>query len=121
MAQAVQVFKDNMIKAEQLAAEQKAEKEAQVARGRRIEQLTKDFDRNVAGVIETVVSAADEMSATAESTSAMAKDTQSRSTTVAAATEQASTNVQTVASAAEELSASITEISGQVSNSASTA
>ena len=121
MAQAVQVFKDNMIKAEQLAAEQKAEEEAQAARGRRIEQLTKDFDRNVAGVIETVVSAADEMSATAESMSAMAKDTQSRSTTVAAATEQASTNVQTVASAAEELSASITEISGQVSNSASTA
>ena len=121
MAQAVQVFKDNMIKAEQPAAEQKAEKEAQVARGRRIEQLTKDFDRNVVGAIETVVSAPDEMSVTAEAMSAMAKDTQSRSTRVAAATEQASTNVQTVASAAEELSASIAEISGQVSNSASTA
>ena len=76
MAQAVQVFKENMIKADQLAEEQKAEEEARSARGRRIEQLTQDFDRNVAGVIETVVSAADEMSSTAESMSAMAKDTQ---------------------------------------------
>jgi methyl-accepting chemotaxis protein len=121
MAHAVQVFKENMIKADQLAEAQKAEQEAREKRGRHIEQLTKNFDESVAGVIETVVSAAEEMSATAESMTKLAHDASERTTTVAAATEQASANVQTVASASEELSASVSEISGQVATSADTA
>ncbi|MDP6706513.1 MAG: HAMP domain-containing methyl-accepting chemotaxis protein [Alphaproteobacteria bacterium] len=121
MAHAVQVFKESMIKADQLAEQQKANQERREKRGQQIEQLTKDFDERVAGVIETVVSAAEEMSSTAQSMTTLASDTSERTTTVAAASEQASANVQTVASAAEELSASVREISGQVATSADTA
>ena len=121
MAQAVQVFKDNMIKAEQLAEAQKEEQEARTQRSQRVEELTAEFDKRVADVIQTVVAAAAQMSSTAESMTGLAHDTGERATTVAAATEEASTNVQTVASAAEELSASISEISSQVATSATTA
>ncbi len=121
MAHAVQVFKENMIRADQLAEEQKAEQEGREKRGRHIEQLTKDFDQNVASVIDTVVSAAEEMSSTAQSMTTLAHDSGERTATVAVASEQASANVQTVASASEELSASISEISSQVTTSADTA
>jgi methyl-accepting chemotaxis protein len=121
MAHAVRVFKENMIKADQLAEQQQANQERREKRGQQIERLTKDFDQSVAGVINTVVSAAEEMSSTAQSMTTLASDTSERTSTVAAASEQASANVQTVASAAEELSASVREISGQVATSADTA
>jgi methyl-accepting chemotaxis protein len=68
--------------------------------------------------MDAVASAATQMQATAKSMSAAARETSDRSTTVAAACEQASVSVQTVASAADELSASIAEIGRQVSQSA---
>ena len=117
MAEAVQVFKDNMIKADTLAAEQK---EAQVAREKRaeaVENLTHNFDTDVGSVIESVAAAATEMDSTASSMSNTADQTSGQATMAASAAEQASANVQTVASAAEELSSSIAEISRQVAQS----
>lgn len=121
MAKTVLVFKENMIKAEELAAEQEKERAAREQRAQHIEQLTKEFDSTVSGVIDAVSQSVGEMSNTAESMASMAKDANDRSNSVASASEQASNNVQTVASASEELSASISEISSQVANSAQTA
>ncbi|WP_282609079.1 methyl-accepting chemotaxis protein [Pelagibius sp. Alg239-R121] len=121
MAAAVQVFKDNMIKADSLAAEQEAERAAREQRAQRIEQLTSDFDQQVGDVINNVVSATEQMGATAQSMTVMAQNASESSGSVAAASQQASSNVQTVAAASEELSASITEISSQVATSSSTA
>ena len=117
MAEAVQVFKDNMIKAEMLAAEQEKERAAREERARRIETLTKNFDTAVAQVLSQVGAATSQMLTTATSMSATAEETNRQSTVVAAAAEQASSNVQTVASAAEELSSSIEEINRQVTQS----
>jgi len=121
MAEAVQVFKDNMIKAEQLAAEQETERAAGEKRAKNVDHLTHEFDNQVGGIIETVASAATEMDSTATSMSATAEETSRQSTAAASASEQASNNVQTVASAAEELSSSISEISRQVSQSSAIA
>jgi methyl-accepting chemotaxis protein len=117
MASAVQVFKDNMLKADELAAEQKAEQARKEKRQEAIEGYIKTFDQSVSGSLDTLASAATELQSTAQSLSSTAEETNRQSTAVAAASEQASTNVQTVASAAEELSASISEISRQVSES----
>ncbi|WP_404421117.1 methyl-accepting chemotaxis protein [Thalassospira australica] len=121
MAKAVLVFKENMIKAEELAAQEAEAQKRREERAKLIEKLTNDFDDDVSTVLKTVASAATEMQATATSMTATAEETSRQSTVVAAAAEQASNNVQTVASASEELSASISEISQQVSQSAQVA
>jgi methyl-accepting chemotaxis protein len=118
MADAVQVFKDNMIKADAAAKREAEELKAREVRAQKISKLTTDFDSDVSMVLKTVASATTEMQSTASSMTATAEETSRQSTAVAAAAEQASTNVQTVASAAEELSSSISEISRQVSQSA---
>lgn len=117
MARAVLVFKENMIKAEQLAAEQALQQQRQLDRARKIQDLTEKFDVTVTGTVQGAASSATELESTAESMSAIAEQTQRQATAVAAASEEASSNVQTVAAAAEELSSSIQEISRQVSQS----
>ncbi|WP_417815099.1 methyl-accepting chemotaxis protein [Thalassospira alkalitolerans] len=117
MAMAVMVFKENMIKAEELAAQEVEAQKQRETRAKLIENLTRDFDSDVSAVLKAVASAATEMQGTATSMTATAEETSRQSTVVAAAAEQASNNVQTVASASEELSASISEISHQVTQS----
>jgi methyl-accepting chemotaxis protein len=114
MAAAVQVFKDNMIRNDELLAEQEAERAAREARAKRVEDLTGSFDTGVGDVLKTVASASTELDGTARSMSETASDTTDKASAVAAASEQTTTNVQTVASATEELSASIAEINRQV-------
>jgi methyl-accepting chemotaxis protein len=119
MADAVEVFKRNTIEVERLAAEREAEKaRTEDDRKAELSRLAGDFEASVSGVVGLVASAATEMEATAQAMSGAAAEASQRSTTVAAASTQASANVQTVASAAEELSASIREIAGQVASSA---
>ena len=117
MAGAVQVFKDSMIEADRLAAEQAAEQAAKQKRAASIERLVQHFDQTVSGVLGGVAAASTELSQTAESMSALAEQTNRRATASAAAAEQTSANVQTVASATDEMGASIQEISRQVSRS----
>jgi methyl-accepting chemotaxis protein len=117
MAKAVDVFKQNMIRADQLADEQRAEQEIKAKRQVAIEGYIATFESGVRGSLDTLASAATEMRATSQSMSATAEETSAQATTVAAAAEQASANVQTVATATEELSSSVSEIGRQVSES----
>jgi methyl-accepting chemotaxis protein len=115
MAKAVLVFKENMIKAERLQAEQEEMKRlAEVEKRRAINEMADNFEKSVMGIVNSVSSSATELQASAQSLSSVAEQTQRQSTAVSAASEQASTNVQTVAAAAEELASSIKEISRQV-------
>ncbi len=118
MADAVQVFKDNMIRADALAAEQKAAQEERERRAAKIESLTKGFDTQSQAIVGALSAAATELQSSAETLKATADQTSQQSTVVASASGQASANVQTVASAAEELSSSVAEISRQVAESA---
>ncbi len=122
MAAAVAVFKDSMVQAKALQAEQEAlEQRLAADRKAAMMRLADEFEAGVRGVVETVATAAEEMQAAAQSMSAKADEGSSRSMAVAAAAEQASTNVGMVASAAEEVSASILEIGRQVETSSQVA
>ncbi|MEE9140934.1 MAG: methyl-accepting chemotaxis protein [Alphaproteobacteria bacterium] len=118
MAKAMQVFKDNMIKSEELQEQERKDQEAQAKRAERIEELTRDFDKGVSEALGTVSSASTEMQSTAQTMSSTAEETNRQATAVAAASEQASANVQTVSTAAEELSSSLEEVGRQVAQSA---
>jgi methyl-accepting chemotaxis protein len=118
MAGAVQVFKDNMIKADQLAAEQAADHAAKEQRAARMEALVRGFEAKVANLVGLLASSATEMEATARSMSSTAGQTTQQAESVAGAAEEASSGVQTVAASAEELSSSISEITRQVAQSA---
>ena len=117
MATAVQVFKDNMIKADRLAAEKEAENQVKVRRAQMLDQLTHAFEAKVSELVGGLSAASSVMEETAQSMSSTASATNRQAAVVATASDQTSTNVQTVASATEELTSSITEIGRQVSQS----
>ena len=117
MAQAVKVFKDNMIRNQELEAEQAKDQQGQQRRAEAIERRAADFEKAMSQVLTSVTSAADMMETSSTSMSATAEETNVKSTAVSAAAEEASMNVQTVASATEQLNASITEIAGQIDQS----
>jgi len=119
MAAAVQVFKDNMIKAKQLSEEQHFQQIAKEEQRQKVEQYIRDFELTVVGVLDGLSSADQSMRKASETVANDANETLVQSSTVASAAEEASTNVETVASAAEELSISINEISRQVSQATS--
>jgi methyl-accepting chemotaxis protein len=81
-------------------------------------QLADRFEGAVGEIITTVSNASTELEASASSLTGNAARSQTLATTVAAASEEASTNVHSVAAATEELSSSVTEISRQVQESA---
>jgi methyl-accepting chemotaxis protein len=117
MAAAVQVFKDNMIKADRLAAEKEAENETKMRRAQVLDDLTHAFEAKVSELVGGLSASASGMEKTAQSMSETASATNRQAAVVAAASEQTSGNVQTVASATEELTSSISEIGRQVSQS----
>ena len=122
MAAAVQVFKDNALKVEQLQDEQKAELlRASAERRTARTKLAEKFEAAVRDVVTSVSNSAVSMEENAKTFSVTASRAQAQAQAVATASDTASSNVQTVAAAAEELSASIREIGQQVSKSASIA
>jgi methyl-accepting chemotaxis protein len=118
MASAVEVFKDSMIKADELAAAEQAEQAAKEQKAKHLEHLVNEFETKIGGLVGVLSSASTEMEATAQAMSSTATQTNQQASNVAAAAEEASTGVQTVASATEELTSSIGEINRQVSQSA---
>jgi methyl-accepting chemotaxis protein len=119
IADAVQVFKDGLIRMRDLEAETaQARLAAEEQRKAGMRQMADAFESAVGGVIGQVSAAATELQATASSMSGTAAETASQSTSVAAAAEEAASNVNTVAAAAEELGSSVGEIGRQVHGSA---
>jgi methyl-accepting chemotaxis protein len=118
MAGAVLVFKDSMIEADRLRAEQK-EAEKRIAEQRRVDmyRLSDEFEAAVGGIVNVVSSASSELETTATILTRTAENNQQLSSAVAAASEEASTNIQSVAAGSEELAASVSEIARQVQQS----
>ncbi|MBT3371434.1 MAG: methyl-accepting chemotaxis protein [Rhodospirillaceae bacterium] len=117
MAAAVQIFKESMIREDEMMLERRQERAGREERAQKLEQLATDFDTTVGDILHGVTDATNKMDATAQAMSRSADQAVQQTTTVAAASEQASVNVQTVASASEEMSASIGEINRQVMES----
>jgi len=119
MARTVKIFRDSMAEGERLRAEQE-KLEAHGAEQRKLDmdKLADAFEGAVGEIIKTVSSAATDLEGSAGTLTSSAERSQQLATTVAAASNEASTNVQSVASATEELTSSVTEISRQVQGSA---
>ena len=120
MARAVQVFRDSAVEREVMRQAAEAEQAAKQRRQAALEELTRDFNQSVGGMLRTVAGAATELHATAQSMTEAAAGASQRSMAVAAAAEQASASVETVAAAAEELGAASTDISRHVEHSSAT-
>jgi len=121
MSKALVVFKENAVARQKMEDQQRAEQETRNRRQAAIEQLTRDFNEGVQGVLHTVTGSAHQLRDSARSLSGVANNTIEQTATVAAAAEQASVNVETVAAAAEELAASESEIARQVARSSEVA
>jgi methyl-accepting chemotaxis protein len=121
MGDALQVFKQALIDKRTADEAAAVDAEAKIERGRRVDNITREFESMIGEIVETVSSASTELEASAGTLTATAERSQQLTTTVAAASEEASTNVQSVASATEEMASSVNEISRQVQESASIA
>jgi methyl-accepting chemotaxis protein len=118
MADAVQVFKTNMIETERLRAEQLEIEQRQLQQRKAdMHELADAFEGAVGEIVEGVSAAATELEASANVLTTTAGRARELATAVAAASEQASTNVRSVSSASEEMTSSVNEISRQVQES----
>ncbi len=118
MAEALQVFKGNMLESNRLRKERsETEKQARAQRRAEMQKLADEFEAAVGEIVQTVSSASTELEASATSLTRTAEETQQLSGMVETASGEASTNVKSVAAATDEMTASIAEISRQVQES----
>ena len=115
---AVGAFKDALIakRASDEAAMVDADSRAQ--RGHRVDNITREFESLVSELVSSLFAASSTLEVSAGALNSTAERTREMTTTVAAASDEASTNVQSVASATEEMTSSVNEISRQVQESA---
>ncbi|MFD2261493.1 methyl-accepting chemotaxis protein [Lacibacterium aquatile] len=119
MTDAVTFLKEQAVEKQRL--EQEAAEASAARRQARTSEMTglaDTFEREVLTIAETVGQAAERALVASTHLSEMAGDTTMKSTTVAAAAEEASHAVQTVAAACEQLMAATNEISGQIGRTA---
>ncbi len=121
MARSLEVFRESMISARALGAEQEKDRAVKAERARKMEDQIGTFENTVRSALDTLIASANAMQSTAENMSVSADKSSALASAVASAAEETSVNVQTVSSGTEELSSSISEISRQVSNSTTVA
>ena len=115
MARAVDIFKQNGIRAKELEAEQhEQEQRAEEEKRKLMMDMAEEFDAQIGTVVNSVSAASSQLSASAKLMSDVAVETERQATEASAASEQTSGNVQTVATATEEMTSTISEISVQV-------
>jgi methyl-accepting chemotaxis protein len=114
IAKALEIFRDKARQAELLAEAQEVQQRNQLARAETIRGHSQAFDGRVSTLTEAVLTLVGDLDTASSALKGGADATSLRSTSVAAASEQASANVGAVASAAEELLASVQEIGRQI-------
>ena len=118
MADSLQIFRESMIEARALSADQDKDRIAKAERASRMEARIVEFEATVRTALDSLQKSASSMQDTAQSMSATADQSSALVNAVASAAEETSVNVQTVSSGTEELSSSISEIGRQVITSA---
>jgi methyl-accepting chemotaxis protein len=122
MAQAVDVFRRNMVETRSLRDAQEADKQrAELEKKALQRQMADRFEADVKSLVSAVASATEQMQRAASDITASVNGTSEQATAAAAASEEASASVSTVASATEELASSVAEIGRQVTHSSSVA
>src|SRR6266403_1363519 len=118
MANSLQIFRESMIEARALSADQDRDRIGKTERASRMETRIAEFEATVRTALDGLQKSANSMQATAQSMSATADQSSALVNAVASAAEETSVNVQTVSAGTEELSSSIAEIGRQVVTSA---
>jgi len=118
MSDTLQVFRDSMIKARALSADQDKDRAAKAERTSRMEARITEFEATVRAALDNLQQSANSMQTTAQSMSSTADQSNTLVSAVASAAEETSVNVQTVSAGTEQLSSSIAEIGRQVVTSA---
>jgi methyl-accepting chemotaxis protein len=121
MADALEVFRESMIKARALSTEQDKDRASKAERAARMESRIVAVEASVRAALDNLQRSANSMEATAQGMSATADRSNGLVSAAAAAAGQTSSNVQSVSAGTEELSTSIAEIGRQVVNSAQVA
>jgi len=119
MARAVQVFKDNMIRARQLEEEEKRSQAERDRRSRAMEDAINDFQSQIAERLDSLRGVSDELTRSADTLTDVASETKEQSTGAAVVSGQTASNVQSVSAAAEEMDSSFGEIVSQVTRASS--
>jgi methyl-accepting chemotaxis protein len=114
MARAVEVFRQQAIENDRLAAAQAQEQADKERRQKALDLYTQDFGHSVSGVMEAFMAGAATIRETASAVSESARQTRTRTSDTADGAKASSRDLNTVATATEALAASIGEISGQV-------
>ena len=116
---AVQVFKDNMVRARRMEAEkEETERRAEAEKREAMNGLADQFERSVGSIVELVSRAATELEGSAQTLNATMERANEQAGTVAAAATQATANVESVAAACGQLAGSVSSIGQQVRQSA---
>jgi methyl-accepting chemotaxis protein len=117
-ARAASIFRDNLLRMQQLEAEQQRTLE-QAAQARREEtrRLADEFEGVVGTIVGAVYRATGELQGTAKSLTETADVTHQLANTVSVSAAEASKNVRSVAVASEQLASSIAEIGQQAERS----
>jgi methyl-accepting chemotaxis protein len=122
MADALRVFRDNLLRTAALEEETSGQREkAEQERRAVLNDMAERFQSTVLTVTESMIDEFDSLNASATKMSGLAESTAERSQSVASASADATNNVNTVASATEELTASIAELNQQVNGVSSAA
>jgi len=117
-ARAAGVFRDNIVRMQELEVEQKRTV-AEAARKRReqTDNLADEFEQAVGAIVLTVSGTAEKLQGTAKSMTETADGTYQLANSVALVAAEASKNVQSVARASEQLTSCIAEIGQQAEQS----
>lgn len=118
MARALDFFKSNLVRSEQLEAQSRGESERQLERARKREELTEQFDKIIVRVLDKVRTTVEKVQTVSVHLERAASNTGERSAAVSSAAQEVSASVQTVAAAADELTATTSEIGRRIKESA---
>jgi methyl-accepting chemotaxis protein len=114
MADSLHVFRESMIEARALSADQDKDRAAKAERADRMETRIVEFEATVRAALDALQNSANSMQTTAQGMSITADQSSALVSAVASAAEETSVNVQTVSAGTEQLSSSISEIGRQV-------
>jgi methyl-accepting chemotaxis protein len=114
MARAVEVFKQQAVTADRLAAEQEAARTARARRQDAMDRHTQDFGTSIADVMSSLANSASDMRRASDAMSQAANAVHDEASGTAQGATRSSEDLTTVAAAVEELTSSVAEISRQV-------
>jgi methyl-accepting chemotaxis protein len=118
MARAVEVFKNNAIEADRLAAEEEAARALRARRQDALAEHTKEFGMTIATVMASLSGSADRMRRAAEGMAEAATGVHDQASGTSEGANKSSQDLTAVAAAVEELTASVGEISRQIAAAA---